>query len=245
MNATDLEMLRAFEAEFEQPGLERVRQFLRYVSGQESVPATDPLQESTRLYFPGLAASAWHDVAGFPWAPRVESASAEIKAELAELLGPQGARFSPYEDPHTKELGWKGWDTYPLYAAGKPFSRSVARCPRTMEVLRSVPHGSRQGMFSRLTPGAHLEPHTGGANLVLTCHLGLIVPDGCGIRVGNEVRSWEEGKVLVFDDSFIHEAWNRGSSPRVVLIWDVWHPGLAPEEISAIVRLSKAFGRKI
>lgn len=41
----------------------------------------------------------------------------------------------------------------------------------------------------------------------------------------------EEGKCLVFDDSFEHEAWNDDSDhSRIVLIVDVWHPDLTPEE---------------
>jgi aspartate beta-hydroxylase len=39
----------------------------------------------------------------------------------------------------------------------------------------------------------------------LTVHLGLRVPRGCSLRVAEETRAWEEGKCLVFDDSFEHE----------------------------------------
>eukprot|EP00959_Pyramimonas_sp_CCMP1952_P258713 5407857-Pyramimonas_sp.AAC.2 len=35
---------------------------------------------------------------------------------------------------------------------------------------------------------------------------GLVVPPvGTSIRAGEETRNWEEGKCLVFDDSFEHE----------------------------------------
>ena len=61
-------------------------------------------------------------------------------------------------------------------------------------------------------------------NTRLTCHLPLIVPPGCGFRVGNEVREWVEGKLLVFDDTIEHEAWNDSGEDRVVLIFDIGGP---------------------
>ncbi|MFM8275542.1 MAG: aspartyl/asparaginyl beta-hydroxylase domain-containing protein, partial [Cyanobium sp.] len=48
----------------------------------------------------------------------------------------------------------------------------------------------------------------------------LIVPESCGLRVASEVRSWREGECLVFDDTAEHEAWNRSSRTRVVLLLD-------------------------
>ena len=32
---------------------------------------------------------------------------------------------------------------------------------------------------------------------------------------------------MVFDDSFEHEVWHDGDSPRLVLIADIWHPELS------------------
>ena len=80
--------------------------------------------------------------------------------------------------------------------------------------------------FSRLAPGTHLNAHCGPTNARLRLHLGLVVPDGCSIRVGDEVRTWVEGRCLLFDDSFEHEVWNNATSERLVLIVDVWHPDL-------------------
>ena len=81
--------------------------------------------------------------------------------------------------------------------------------------------------FSRLAPGAHIVPHCGYegySGYVLRLHLALDVPPGCAIRVGTETRSWQEGKCLVFDDSFEHEAWNRGDRTRTVLLCDFLNP---------------------
>jgi aspartate beta-hydroxylase len=72
-------------------------------------------------------------------------------------------------------------------------------------------------------------------NARLICHLPLIVPEGCRFRVGNEVREWEPGKLLIFDDTIEHEAWNGSAYPRAILIFDVWNPFLTESE-RALVR---------
>ena len=95
-------------------------------------------------------------------------------------------------------------------------------------------------LFSKLTAGARIPPHHGMLNARLICHLPLIVPPGCGFRVGPETRQWDAGKLLIFDDTIEHEAWNGGDRDRVVLIFDVWHPDLEAEERRAISTLFDA-----
>ena len=68
------------------------------------------------------------------------------------------------------------------------------------------------------------------------------MPDGCWFRVGVETRQWREGEAFVFDDTIEHEAANDSDAPRVVLIFDVWHPGLAPPEREVVARLMEAGG---
>jgi aspartyl/asparaginyl beta-hydroxylase (cupin superfamily) len=92
-------------------------------------------------------------------------------------------------------------------------------------------------MFSLLAPGARIMPHTGMFNTRLVCHLPLIVPPDCGFRVGNAVREWEEGRLMVFDDSIEHEAWNDSDRDRVVLIFDIWRPDLTARERGELAAL--------
>jgi aspartyl/asparaginyl beta-hydroxylase (cupin superfamily) len=89
-------------------------------------------------------------------------------------------------------------------------------------------------MFSLLRAGARIPAHNGMLNTRLICHLPLIVPPGCALRVGNEVREWELGKTLIFDDSIEHEAWNNSASDRVILLFDIWRPEISLEERAAI-----------
>jgi aspartyl/asparaginyl beta-hydroxylase (cupin superfamily) len=111
-----------------------------------------------------------------------------------------------------------------------------------MAVLESLPRCERQQiMFSALNPHTRIPSHYGPMNGVLRAHLPLIVPRGkCGIRVADETRSWEEGRLLVFDDSFDHEVWNDSDETRIVLFLNVWHPCFAGEEIPALERFRDA-----
>jgi aspartyl/asparaginyl beta-hydroxylase (cupin superfamily) len=97
-------------------------------------------------------------------------------------------------------------------------------------------------LFSLLRPGVRIPPHTGYTNARLICHLPLIVPEGCGLRVGNEVRAWTTGETLIFDDSIEHEAWNSSDRLRVVLLFDIWRPELTEEERKLVATLLAAVG---
>jgi aspartyl/asparaginyl beta-hydroxylase (cupin superfamily) len=100
-------------------------------------------------------------------------------------------------------------------------------------------------LFSVLKPGAHIPPHSGFLNSRLICHLPLIVPQGCRLRVGNDLREWEKGKAWVFDDSIEHEAWNPSRETRVILLFDIWRPELTDEErglVAALLEAMDSFG---
>ena len=78
--------------------------------------------------------------------------------------------------------------------------------------------------------------HCGLTNAAVRIHLPIIVPESnkSVIRVGPKVRTWEEGKVLAFNDAYDHQVWNFGSQTRVVLFFDVWHPDLTEADLEVI-----------
>jgi aspartyl/asparaginyl beta-hydroxylase (cupin superfamily) len=197
-----------------------------------------PLQ---RPYFfiPGVPARTFYDPADFPWVRQLEAAFPRIRAELFGLLGESDRRaderFKEYRGEGGREI--PGWNTFPLFEFGEPVEANCARCPQTTAVLDALPRCEKQlVMFSALNPGTHIPPHVGPMNGVLRAHLPLVVPrgDGCRIRVGDDVRRWEEGRVMIFDDSFRHEVWNEAEGTRIVLFLNVWHPCFAPAEIGAL-----------
>jgi beta-hydroxylase len=163
----------------------------------------------------------FYDTTLFPFTALLEGSWRGIRAELDALTGEEFIDW-----PEHSLYGDRGWKTFGLYAFGQRQPEGCARCPQTETLVRQIP-GLMMAGFSRLTPGAHIVPHCGYegySGYVLRLHLGLDVPAGCAIRVGTETRGWQEGKCLVFDDSFEHEAWNRGERTRTVLLCDFLNP---------------------
>ncbi|MEA1072081.1 aspartyl/asparaginyl beta-hydroxylase domain-containing protein [Sphingomonas sp. LY160] len=200
------------------------------------------LQEPTGYYFPGLPQIQFFDLGDQPWVKEVEAATDAIRDELETLLTAGGDGFRPYlrSDANRPRLDDErlqdsmDWSALFLCENGETFDDAIARCPLTWDAVQAAPlprmANSPTVMFSWLRPGARIAPHTGTHNTRLTCHLPLIVPPGCGFRVGNEVREWQVGKLMVFDDSIEHEAWNESGEDRLVLIFDIWRPELSEQE---------------
>lgn len=118
----------------------------------------------------------------------------------------------------------QGWEVFGFYAFGKRLDDHCDAFPNTAKLCRGIPGMTTAG-FSRLKPGTEIYPHSGYSESVYRSHLGLIVPPGgaevCGIQVAGETFSWEPGKVLVFDDTLKHSAWNRHPDmTRAVLLID-------------------------
>jgi aspartate beta-hydroxylase len=192
-----------------------------------------PLQRP-RNYFPGLSANALHNAADFPWTATLEEAYPVIREEMLAARG--RAR------KHQQNLVDQGsWNVLYFYSSGRRVDEAHELCPQTSAILRSIPGLGDAGQvyFSIHSPGTHVTPHCGTTNTRLRCHLGLVIPDGCRIRIGTEIVRWQEGRCLIFDDSFEHEVWHDGDRDRVVLILDVWHPELRPSETWAIHELIK------
>jgi len=80
------------------------------------------------------------------------------------------------------------WKVFGLYKFGTKIPELCALCPRTTEIVEEIP-GLETAGFSSLAPHTHITPHTGYTSQVLRCHLGLIAPENCAIRVGNDTRS--------------------------------------------------------
>jgi aspartyl/asparaginyl beta-hydroxylase (cupin superfamily) len=216
------------------------------------------LQQPRYFYFPELPNIQYAERGQFPWLDRVEAATDAIRAELLKVLE-EDAAFTPYveAEPNRPRFDDKGlignpdWSAFYLWKAGEPVAENIARCPSVMEALAEAPLCKIPGRtpsihFSLLRPGMHIEPHHGFMNARYICHLPLIVPPGCAMRVGSDTRAWTEGHACVFDDSIEHEAWNRNPDQlRVVMIFDIWRPELTGEErkfVSSVLQAVDAFG---
>lgn len=195
-------------------------------------------QQPTFMYFPQLPEIEFFDRGLFPWLDTLEAATADIREELVKVLEDGAAALEPYVS-HSRGLSveqkWQNlnesrrWGVYFLWHEGVPDREHLARCPKTARALEAwprwdVPGSGPTAVFSILEARTRIPPHHGVNNTRLIVHLPLIVPEGCGFRVGGSSRAWEPGKAFVFDDTIEHEAWNEGDLSRVVLILDVWNP---------------------
>jgi len=208
------------------------------------------LQEPSSFYFPGLPQIEFYEREAFPWLAALEAAAPAIRAELEALIG-SGEGFEPYVRRHVGRpkpvnplFEDPSWSACYLFENGLP-TEFAARCPLTMAALDRAPMPviagrSPMALFSLLRPGTHIQPHHGLLNTRLICHVPLIAPPGCRLRVGAEVRAVEPGKALVFDDSFEHEAWNEGTGIRVVLLFEIWRPEIDEEDRRALTAMFEA-----
>jgi aspartyl/asparaginyl beta-hydroxylase (cupin superfamily) len=200
------------------------------------------------FHYPFLPADEFFDRCHFPWLERLEAATPVIQRELKAILASPDPGLSPYiEMPAgTPDNLWSeldkspNWSALHLWRDGERIDAVCERAPETAELVESLPIARIPGrapavFFSILKAGKRIPPHTGVTNIRSIVHLGLVVPPGCGFRVGNEVRQWREGEAFVFDDTIEHEAWNESEEDRAVLILDCWNPHLSAAEQAMIL----------
>ena len=206
------------------------------------------VQEPTNFYYPRLPSVPFFDTAAMPWVAAIEAAFPAIRAEAEAVLAVD-AGVQPYVErpadrpgrPHPL-MDDPRWSAFHLIVNGEPVAANAARCPATIAALDAaplprIPGRAPMALFSILSANTHIPPHNGMLNTRLICHLPLIVPPHCRLRVGNETRTVEAGKVLLFDDSIEHEAWNDSGEARAILLFEVWRPDLDTAERTALTAM--------
>lgn len=204
------------------------------------------------IMYPGLPIHEFYPRDPFPWLKALEAKTESILEELNGLVS-SGSEFNAYLESNTERPAFDShgmadnddWGALYLWRNGEPVPENQALCPLTTEAMKTLPlvfSGQRcpNILFSRLRPGAKIPPHNGMINTRLIGHLPLIVPDDCGFRVGNTVRTWNVGEAFLFDDTIEHEAWNDSAEDRFVLIFEVWRPELTDAEQTLATRMLTA-----
>lgn len=201
------------------------------------------------FFYPGLTSRPWWRRDDIPGLAALEAATPAITQEYLALRDSETGELPPsdYElesSDHGDGLhrGGSEWHWASLIDRGRRRPDMWERCPRTAAALEAMPGLCEGAMpfafafFSTLRGDCRIAAHTAPANLRVRVHLPLLVPEphSCGMRVGEESRTWTPGEALVFDDAYEHEVWNDGKQERVVLLLDLWHPDLQHGEISAI-----------
>jgi aspartyl/asparaginyl beta-hydroxylase (cupin superfamily) len=235
--------LAALRAAWPDADFQRADAYAEQRSGRRKVYVQQPMGG----HFPYLPAIEFFPRDHFPWFAALEAKTGEIRAELDALLAERDAGFRPYIafDPTQPANQWEAlnhsprWSAWFFWEDGMRQEANCVRCPATAALLDALPLLDLPGkgptaMFSLLEPNTRIPPHTGSSNVRTTVHLPLIVPAGCGLRVGAETRTPQEGVAWAFDDTIQHEAWNDSDEIRAVFILDVWNPLLSDAERAAV-----------
>lgn len=168
----------------------------------------------------------------FPWAAEVDKDWKKIRAELDVVMERKDElpNFHDIMDEVRTITSDNMWKTFFLAGYGLESEENSKRCPDTTEIIKRIP-GMKTAFFSILAPKKHIPAHRGPYNGVLRYHLGLIVPEPkeiCRIRIEDQIAHWEEGKSLIFDDTFEHEVWNDTDGFRAILFVDFVRPVMFP-----------------
>lgn len=172
--------------------------------------------------------SVFFDHHHFPWAKQLEANWKVIRDELDAVMEhadelPNFQDISPRQQRIANDNRWK---TFFFCAFGFRSQKNCDRCPETTKLLQQIP-GLKVAFFSILAPGKHIPEHRGKHKGLIRYHLGLKVPENkeaCRIRVADQIAHWDEGKSLIFDDTFYHEVWNDTDEYRAVLFLDIARP---------------------
>ncbi|MDZ7949836.1 aspartyl/asparaginyl beta-hydroxylase domain-containing protein [Nostoc sp. DedQUE09] len=234
---------------FPKGNVQRFERSLKFYLGLTNINDSNQQQKPTLFLYLGLPSKPWYEPNDYEVFTIVtntlEEGAKDIKSELLMNIHNKN-NFTPVIDPsdasmyqhltdielppsHKKD----DWSLFRLWLDGKFTQEAKYLFPKTVNILsklKSFIDPFEDVYFLVLKPGVVLPPHHDTSNTYITCQLGLIIPENCGIRVGSETRSWTEGKTLFFDQSFEHEAWNKSQKERVVLLVHLRHPELSKLE---------------
>lgn len=207
----------------------------------DKTEVTHPHQQP-QYFVPGVPSNRFYDKEDFEWTEMLEEKFETLRDEIRTII----------EEDHQAQFGefctelenlMSGWNTMTFYVNGRRQEEACERAPELAKIADAMLEyeEGELTMVSALNPGSHIPPHVGPLNGILRCHLPLHIPDGCGLRVGGKDVEWEEGKILVFDDSFVHEVWNHSDEVRIVLFFNAWHPVLSEAERKSLAELRRAY----
>ena len=230
----------------------RVDLCLETLMGQRQIYHSQP----TWMYMPELPAIEFFDRSMFPWLDAFEAQTEGMRKELLQVLVADREGLTPYIDfpldmplDQFRELNRsRRWSAYFLWNQSAEVPSHMARCPVTCQLLGGAPRCFIPGraptaFFSILDANTRIPAHVGVTNTRCTVHVPLVIPPGCGFRVGSTTREWVPAQAWVFDDTINHEAWNLSDTPRAILIFDVWNPLLSAAERDLIATATEVYAK--
>ncbi|WAC73174.1 aspartyl/asparaginyl beta-hydroxylase domain-containing protein [Roseateles sp. SL47] len=197
-----------------------------------------PLQKQAKWILPGLTSKPWHDPREHevlrPIVEGLEKLHPEIKAEFLQTS--KAGALVDYG--HYKGVQ-DDWKALYLFRKGQEVDAAAQYVPQTFRFMKEQIADwlcpLLEMHFSTLLPGARVAPHCDLWNFTINLHLAVDIPSDCVLRVANVDHCWEEGRCLLFDYSYLHEAWNAGDRARTCLLVDLWNPEVTLAEREALV----------
>jgi hypothetical protein len=113
----------------------------------------------------------------------------------------------------------------PIYGYNK-WSKYAKKFPTTVNLLNEIKNVITC-CFLKLSKNSRLDKHYGynpSSNYILRNHLGLKIPDNCGLWVNGEIKYHKENSWITFDDSKLHTAFNNSNEERYILLIDMKRP---------------------
>jgi len=158
------------------------------------------------------------------WFPELNILKDNWKAIRDEILAYEKERgaITGMDSYSPAAVSGNDWSTINLMSYGVLFHNNRKKFPFLASITDQITSCTTV-TISVLSPHTEIKPHYGDTNGVIRVHLGLIVPDPyptIAMKVGDEVRGWEEGELLLFTIVQRHSVWSRSDNKRYLLIID-------------------------
>jgi aspartate beta-hydroxylase len=205
---------------------------------------TETQQQPTHALCASLLAQPFWEAKDDPLLANIqetlETNCAQIANEYRQALISESDTLAQTINTGKGFLEENSWLNVRLGTLSNYSERTQKLFPHTVSVL--APLGKRvfSAEFIIMEADTCLPPHTDATNAYLVCHLGLQVPDNCGLQVKDKIREFHQGDVIFFDQSFIHSAWNKGETTRVNLLLTIFHPEINDAETELILKFIKS-----
>lgn len=244
--------LEAVDAQGDPEPLTRVRGALWPLADAREIDYQHPRQRPQIFSIRHDRSPTFFDTSEFEWRESLEQKYHDIRDEILAGLDIVNDGRPYLTDRHRLEGGqWEplvnrmSWASVHLYQGGVANEQVIPKFPETLKALARLPLATTNGtpsevFISVLAPHTKIPAHFGVSSAILTAHLPIEIPAGCGLKVHEDIQTPEAGTLMVFDDTWEHSAWNNSDRPRVVLIFELWHPDLSEQEQEAISRSFEA-----
>lgn len=163
----------------------------------------------------------FYNAANFEWVKNLEDQYVIIREELNVLTQQDFTFLNNINPPNLSSPD--SWSNLYFYNFLWKNHENCKRFPKTYKIISSIPGVILAGV-TILKSNSSVLPHTGETNTTIRCHFGIEIPNSlplCGMQVGGEERSWQNGKVLLFNDAYTHSTWNNSNQNRVIILFDI------------------------